>query len=239
MTRSSAAEVPNHLPLGPIVDPLPSGRPPARLPMEGRYVRLEPLIDASATAALHGPANAPEIREALWAYMSYGPFADLAAFATWMESCAASAVDPIWYLVIDRADGRPKGMVSYLNIRPAQGVIEVGHIWYLPETQKTRLPTEAMALMFAHAIDELGYRRMEWKCNDLNEGSKRAALRLGFKSEGVFRQHMIVKGRNRDTAWFAFTDADWRASLRAAYERWLRPENFDERGRQRERLNTP
>ena len=140
--------------------------------------------------------------------------------------------DPLFFAIIEQASGKASGMASYLNIVPDMGCIEIGHIWFAPPLQKTRAATEAIFLMMRHVFDDLGYRRLEWKCNALNEASMRAARRFGFTYEGTFRQHMVVKGRNRDTAWFALLDREWPA-VRAAFERWLAPENFDGQGRQR------
>jgi RimJ/RimL family protein N-acetyltransferase len=222
-------------PIGPVVDRLHEARPPERQTMAGRRVRLEPIdpeVHAQSLYALsHGPGMAW-----LWDYMAHGPFADLADFTGWLEGCAATA-DPLSFAVIDLQGERAAGMASYMNIVPADGRIEVGQIWYAPPIQRTPLPTEAMFLMFTRVFDELGYRRLEWKCNDLNEPSKQAARRLGFTYEGTFRQHMIVKGRNRDTAWFSMLDSEWPA-VRANMERWLAPENFDPDGRQRVPLST-
>lgn len=222
-------------PVGAVVDPLRQARLPERLPMAGNRVRLEPIdpeVHAESLYALShgGPGDAW-----LWDYMAYGPFADLADFTGWLDGCGRSA-DPLFFAVIDQHNDQAAGMTGFMNIVPADGRIEVGQIWYAPPVQKTPLPTEAMFLMFGRVFDELGYRRLEWKCNDLNEPSKQAARRLGFTYEGTFRQHMIVKGRNRDTAWFSMLDHEWPA-VRANMERWLAPDNFDGEGRQRTSLS--
>ena len=158
-----------------------------------------------------------------------------ADFAPWIEK-AATSEDPLFFAVIDRATGRAEGRQSLLRIDPAYGVIEIGHILGGAAIARTQIATEALYLFAAYVFDTLGYRRFEWKCNSLNEPSKRAAERFGFTSEGVFHQHMVQKGRNRDTAWFAMTDGDWHSHLRAGYEVWLRPENFDAEGRQKDKL---
>ena len=158
-------------------------------------------------------------------------FRTRAAFAAWLAERARSD-DPLFFAIIEQASGKASGMASYLNIVPDMGCIEIGHIWFAPPLQKTRAATEAIFLMMRHVFDDLGYRRLEWKCNALNEASMRAARRFGFTYEGTFRQHMVVKGRNRDTAWFSLLDREWPA-VRAAFERWLAPENFDAEGRQR------
>jgi RimJ/RimL family protein N-acetyltransferase len=218
-------------PVGPPVEPLPSGRSPERRALEGTHVRLEPVDGAAHAASLHALSHARPEDAALWTYLAYGPFADEAAFAGWLAGCARSE-DPLFFAVIDRASGQASGMASYLNIVPAMGCIEIGHIWFAPPLQRTRAATEAIFLMCRHVFDDLGYRRLEWKCNALNEASIAAARRFGFTYEGTFRQHMVVKGRNRDTAWFSILDREWPAIL-AAFERWLHPDNFDAAGRQR------
>src|SRR4029453_7310933 len=168
-------------------------------------------------------------------YLAYGPFADQCAFERWLAERAAS-IDPLFFAVIDRQSGQASGIASYLNIVPAMGRIEIGHIWFARPLQKTRGATEAIFLMMRHVFDDLGYRRLEWKCNALNEASMRAARRFGFPYEGTFRQHMVVKGRNRDTAWFSLLDREW-PSVHEAFERWLAPDNFDRAGRQRTALS--
>ncbi len=152
------------------------------------------------------------------------------------SSSGRARLIPLFFAVVEQASGVAAGMASWLNIVPANGTIEIGHIWFAPALQRTRAASEAIFLMMRHAFEELGYRRLEWKCDALNQGSMRAARRFGFSYEGTFRQHMIVKGRNRDTAWFALLDRDW-PQQRAAFERWLAPDNFDEDGRQRVALS--
>src|SRR5262249_52660726 len=185
-------------------------------------------------ADLFDLSHGPQGDAAIWIYMGYGPFADLAAFTTWLVDRAASA-DPLFYSVIDRETGRAAGMTSFLRIVPADGVIETGHIWYAPVLQDTRQSTEAIFLMAAYAFDTLGNRRFEWKCNARNTPSRVAATRLGFTFEGIFRQHMIIKQRNRDTAWYAMIDRDWPA-IKSAFESWLDPTNFDSTGREKKKL---
>lgn len=215
------------------VDPTPRSRPQRRS-FTGRLVLLRPIDPARDAAPLYASSHPPAADETLWAYMSVGPFADADTMRHWLEGCAGSK-DPFYYTVVDRRCGTPRGMAAFMRIKPEHAVIEVGSIWYAPEIQRTALPTEAMYLMFRHAFDELRYRRLEWKCNTLNAASRQAALRLGFGFEGIFRQHMIIKGRNRDTAWFALLDREWPA-VRAAMEAWLAPDNVDGDGRQRRRL---
>lgn len=223
-------------PIGdPVVDWRPRPRPP-RLAVEGRYCRIEPLDPRRHAAALFA-ANAGDAEGRIWTYLPYGPFDGLDDYARWLEAeCLGD--DPLFHAVVDLSDDMPAGVASYLRIDPAMGSIEVGHINYAPRLQGTRAATEAMYLMMRRAFDELGYRRYEWKCDSLNERSRRSAERLGFRFEGVFRQAAVYKGRNRDTAWYSIVDGEWPAR-RAAFEAWLDPGNFDEAGRQRRRLSDP
>ena len=216
-----------HLPHGP-------GAPrPERSALDGRYARLEPLDPARHGADLLASAQQPGGNDR-FLYLFEEPPADAAAFQPWLEEAAASA-DPLFFAVVDKRTGRAEGRQALMRIDSAQGVIEIGHILWGPAIARSRIATEALHLSAAHVFDALGYRRFEWKCNNLNEPSKRAAQRFGFMPEGVFRQHMVQKGRNRDTAWFAMTDGDW-PRLKAGYEAWLRPENFDANGQQRSSL---
>jgi RimJ/RimL family protein N-acetyltransferase len=208
---------------------VPPRRPDAAV-IAGTYVQLERLDPDAHAADLH---RAFAGHDALWDYMPYGPFKSAAAYHRWARETAMGD-DPVFYAIRDLATGRCGGVASYLRIAPEAGSIEVGHICIAPEMQRGRAATEAMFRMMQWAF-EAGYRRYEWKCNALNMASRRAALRLGFSYEGVFRQAAVVKGRNRDTAWFAAIDAEWSA-LKAAYQAWLVPSNFDADGRQRERL---
>ena len=201
--------------------------------MEGRLCRLEPLDPERHAAALHA-ANALDGGGRNWTYLPYGPFETFEDYRAWMEGTCRGD-DPLFYAVVDPLTGGATGVASYLRIDPANGSIEVGHINYSPLLQRTPAATEAMYLMMKRAFD-LGYRRYEWKCNALNGPSCAAAERLGFTFEGVFRQAAVVKGRNRDTAWYSVIDGEWPA-LRDAFTRWLDPSNFDGRGRQRTRLS--
>ncbi len=211
---------------------------PAQVPrhtvLSGSTVRLVPVDPAQHAAALFGAAQGSGADPHLWDYMPVGPFHDGAALAVWLESIAGSC-DPLFFTIIDERIAQPVGMVSYLRITPVHGVIEIGNIWFGHSIQRTRQATEVIYLLARHVFDDLGYRRLEWKCDALNARSRRAAERFGFCFEGLFRQHMVVKGRNRDTAWFAMQDRDW-PRIRAAFERWLHPENFDSNGRQRRSL---
>jgi RimJ/RimL family protein N-acetyltransferase len=178
-------------------------------------------------------ANALDTEGRMWTYLAYGPFPDEASYTAWIVDRETST-DPLFFAYVEQAQRRPVGVGSYLRIDPPNGVIEVGHLAYSPLLQRTIAATEAMYLMMRHAF-ELGYRRYEWKCNAINLGSRRAAERLGFTFEGVFRQHMVYKGRNRDTAWYSIVDAEW-PRVRSGFERWLAPGNFDASGRQRRTL---
>ncbi len=203
-------------------------RPPAT-PMQGRSCRLEPLDLNRHGQALYQAFGHSE-DNGNWTYLPYGPFASLNEFLDWMRDCALGE-DPLFHAVIDPDSGEAVGMASYLRIAPDQGSIEVGHIHFSPLMQRTPLATEAMYLMMERVFDELGYRRYEWKCDALNERSRRAALRLGFSFEGIFRQMMVLKGRNRDSAWFSIIDQEW-PKTKQAYQQWLSPANFDRDGRQ-------
>ncbi len=214
--------------------PLPDWTPPPRptgTTMQGRLVRLE-RMDADAHAAdLHRAYGG---HDALWTYLPYGPFASAASYHRWAKDVAMGS-DPLFWVLRSLDTGHCGGVASYLRITPEAGSIEVGHICLAPEIARTAAWTEAMYLMMDWAF-RAGYRRYEWKCDALNLASRRAAQRLGFSFEGVFRQATVVKGRNRDTAWFSVIDREWPA-LREAYAAWLDPRNFDAQGRQRERLS--
>ncbi|MBK8648450.1 MAG: GNAT family N-acetyltransferase [Gemmatimonadetes bacterium] len=218
--------------VGPPVSDHPAPRP-VHVTLEGRFGRLRPIDPARDTARLYALSHGAE-REALWAYLFTGPYADPQDFEAHVVTIAASLHDPVYWAVADRNDDAV-GWLSLMRIDTRHRVIEVGSILYTPAMQRTALATEAQYLLARHVFDDLGYRRYEWKCNDLNAPSKRSAARFGFTYEGLFRQHMLVKGRNRDTAWFAMLDHEWPAK-KAAYERWLAPGNFDADGRQRTRL---
>jgi RimJ/RimL family protein N-acetyltransferase len=211
---------------------------PARRPrhetLRGARVRLEPLDPDRHAEDLFAAAQGEGADPLVWRYLGYGPFADVPELHAWLSDHAASE-DPLFLAVVDEATGRAGGVVSFLRIEPAHGVIEIGHIWFGGQLQRTPLVTEAIYLLARHAFDDLGNRRLEWKCDAANARSRRAAERFGFTYEGIFRQHMVVKGANRDTAWFALLDGDWPAA-RAAFEAWLDDANFDGDGRQRRRL---
>jgi RimJ/RimL family protein N-acetyltransferase len=206
-------------------------RRPERAGLEGETVRLEPVDPGRHAVDLF---RASDGAPALWDYLAYGPFENRHVFTEWLKERAASE-DPLFFAVVDRASGHAQGMASLMRIVPEHGVIEIGHIWFAPVLQRTRQATEAIYLLARHAFDDLGYRRFEWKCDSLNQPSRRAAERFGFVYEGVFRQHMVIKDRNRDTAWFSILDGEWPVA-RAAFEAWLAPENFDGEGQQRRSL---
>ncbi|WP_421145467.1 GNAT family N-acetyltransferase [Aeromonas dhakensis] len=219
----------------PVGAPLPDWRGaefPPRRTLNGWGCRLEPLEPER-----HGPGLWQAFSAdngAMWTYLTTGPYAEEADMLVWLRECAAKT-DPQFYTIFDEDGEQPLGLASYLRIDPLAGSIEVGWLHFSPALQRSRLATAAMALMMANAF-ALGYRRYEWKCNALNKPSWQAALRLGFSYEGTFRQSRVDKGRTRDTAWFSVIDSEWPA-LQACFARWLAPDNFDERGRQRLRLS--
>jgi RimJ/RimL family protein N-acetyltransferase len=227
----------HHNELGqPIGFPLPGWKAPPRPPrtaMAGRTCRVEPLDPARHAEDLHR-ANSLDPTHRNFTYLSIGPFDTFEAYRAWMTSASRSE-DPLFHAIVDAATGKAAGIASYMRIDTANGVIEVGNLNYSPLLQRKPAATEAMYLMMKRAF-ELGYRRYEWKCDALNAASRAAALRLGFSFEGVFRQAVVYKGRNRDTAWYAAIDREW-PELERAYLRWLDPANFDGQGRQRERLS--
>lgn len=200
-------------------------RAPRRRPLDGRFVRLEPVDAARHAEPLWRAANdGSEEADRVWSYLPFGPFDGPAEMRSWAELCARSD-DPLVFTVVSHASG-PIGMTSFMSIDPAMRHLEVGGIWYAPAAQRTEANTEAAYLMLREAFEELGYRRVEWKCDTLNERSRAAALRLGFTFEGVFRRHMVVKGRNRDTAWFSVIQDEWPV-VRDALERWLDADRAD------------
>jgi len=208
-------------------------QPPRRITLEGQYTRLEPLDPVQHLEDLWQRVGGAEHAQ-LWTWMPYGPYLSKEALLADLQA-KASTSDPLFFAILDRAAGHALGMASLMRIDPKHGVIEVGGILFSPELQKSRIATEAMYLLARHIFEDLGNRRYEWKCNSLNEPSRRAALRLGFQFEGIFRQHMVTKGQNRDTVWFSMLDTEWPAR-KQEFERWLAPENFSPDGVQLSRL---
>ncbi len=206
---------------------------PQREALEGRYVRLEPLSPSAHADGLFEATNVPDAM-VRFRWLPDDPPSDRLAFQAWIEQ-ASTSDDPLYFALIDNATGQIVGRQSFLQIEPAHGSVEVGHVYWGPHVSRRPGATEALFLFAELVFDRLGYRRFEWKCNDRNEPSKRAALRFGFKFEGVFRQHMVLKGETRDTAWFSIIDSEWPA-LRRGYCDWLDPANFDVNGQQRRRL---
>jgi len=225
--------VPEDPPLGEPVDWVPA-RAPEREPLRGGSVLVRPVDprgDAEALfAASHGPAGDP----AIWTYLPYGPYG-CAADLREVYDAAQGAADPILFAICPLPAERPLGVAAYLNINPASGTIEIGHVWFAAALQRTTPASEAIFLLARHAFDDLGYRRLEWKCNSLNAASRRAAERFGFTFEGIFRKHMVTKGRSRDSAWYSITDDEWPA-VRSGFQAWLAPGNRAPEGSQRRTL---
>jgi RimJ/RimL family protein N-acetyltransferase len=208
---------------------------PARTVLTGTSVRLEPLDAARHTVPLYRAGHDSEAALQSWQFLPWGPFPTETALRDQLQVFAAQ-LERIFYAICDATTGQAVGMATYLDIQPLGGVIEIGGIWFAPEFARTRGATEALFLMLGYAMDDLGYRRMQWRCNALNTKSRNAARRLGFRFEGIWYNHMIVKGRNRDTAWYSILDTEWPA-IRAALGDWLDPTNFDADGSQRRSLS--
>ena len=202
--------------------------------LEGRHVRLRPVDPTADAEALYAESHPPDGDPGMWTYLFAGPYPDAAALRDALAGDARSE-DPLVLTLVTLPDEHPAGIASYMRIKPGHGVIEIGGIWFGASLRQSTAAAEAIYLLAANAFDELGYRRLEWKCDALNRASRRAAERFGFRFEGVFRRHMVIKGRNRDTAWYAITDDEWPA-VRDGFEAWLATENFDQAGRQRRRL---
>ena len=223
------------LPVGRALEWTPAAAPP-RSALAGTRVLLEPLDAGRDADALYAASHAPGGDPAIWTYLPDGPYASAAQMRRALQEREGSS-DPLFMTIVRRADDRPLGACAFMRIVPEHGVIEIGHIWFAAELQRTAAATEAIHLLATRAFDELGYRRLEWKCDALNARSRRAAARFGFAYEGTFRDHMVVKGRNRDTAWYAMTREDWPA-VDAGFRAWLDEGNFDAAGRQRDTLGT-
>jgi RimJ/RimL family protein N-acetyltransferase len=220
-------------PLGPEVDWTPVERPgPTEL--RGEHILLRPVEPSRDAEPLYAVSHPPDGDAAIWTYLPDGPYEspeELGKMLGW----AATSDDPLYFALVDRRDDRPVGQASYLRMKPEFGTIEIGHIWFGVTLQRTTAATEAIYLLARHVFDDLGYRRLEWKCNALNGPSRRAAERFGFTFEGIFRNHQVIKGHNRDTAWYGMTDDDW-PRVRTGFQAWLDSANFDGEGRQRRSL---
>lgn len=220
------------LSVGPPVETT-EGLEPEPVTLAGAFIQVTPLVAGDHAQDLFAEVGRPEAAP-LWTHMKDGPFPDRATFDDNMRA-KQTARDPLFFALIETTHGRCQGHAALMRIDPPNRVIEIGNIMFGPALQRSRAATEAMYLLARYVFETLGYRRYEWKCDDLNASSKRAAARLGFTFEGVFRQHMIVKGRNRDTAWFSMLDHEWPAR-KQAFDTWLAAENFDADGRQKTSL---
>lgn len=221
----------------PVGDPVERSRVAGafeRKTLRGKSVTLFPLDAGTHGQDLYASFAVTDPENRLWTYMSSGPFADEAAFLNWLDPLEHSA-DPLFYTIVPASSDKPEGMASFMRMDAANRVAEIGNIWFAPSLQRTRAATEVIFLMMRHVLETQSSRRLEWKCNALNAPSRRAAERFGFSFEGIFLNHMIVKGRNRDTAWFAIIEEDW-PSISAAFETWLADDNFDEHGHQKQKL---
>lgn len=225
--------MPTDDPLGARLDWTPAELP-SRQQLRGSHVLLRPLDAAADAESLYAVSHPPDGDPAIWTYLFDGPYQSpdhLRQALTWAES----SDDPLSFTLVRLVDGQPLGLASYLRMTPEHGSIEIGNIWFGLPLQRTTAATEAIYLLARHAFDQLGYRRLEWKCNALNAPSRRAAERFGFNFEGIFRHHLVVKGRNRDTAWYAIVDHEW-PPIRTGFEAWLAADNFDSDGVQKQPL---
>jgi RimJ/RimL family protein N-acetyltransferase len=220
---------------GESLQKMPSGLIPARLKLEGFEVALEPLDPSVHCAGLYRASHESDQATKIWTYLPWGPWPNESEFRQFLAGCAAS-FDKIWYVFRKGDSAEFKGMACYMDIQPTQGAIEIGGIWFAPDMQRTRAATEALFLMLDHAMTNLSYRRMQWRCNALNQKSRDAAIRLGFKYEGTFYNHMIFKGMNRDTAWYSLLDSDW-LEVRSIIKGWLSLDNFDNHGKAKSSLS--
>jgi len=201
---------------------------PGRIPMKGKLVSLEPQNADDHAAELYEAGHSTDEGLRIWDYLTYGPWLDVDSYRSTLRA-QSSSFDPIFYTIRSNETDKACGQASFLDINAQNGVIEIGHIWLGPTLQKTAGGTEALFLMLCAAMDDLGYRRMQWRCNSLNERSRNAARRLGFRFEGIFYNHLIFKGKNRDTAWYSILDDEW-PEVRSIINTWLHPDNFDENG---------
>ncbi|CAN5729281.1 GNAT family protein [soil metagenome] len=216
--------------------PLPPAVLPSRTAIEGRSATVEPLDARKHGSELYAASHDRTDAEQIWTYLPYGAFPSLDSYEVWLRSCSA-APDPLFFAIRDHETGKASGLASLMSIEPLHGSIEIGHIMLGLPLQNTVAGTEGLYLLMKHAMDDLGNRRLEWKCDAMNEPSRRAARRLGFAFEGVFDQHRIVKGRNRDTAWYSILDSEW-PQIQVCFAHWLDRANFDENGRQKTSLST-
>jgi RimJ/RimL family protein N-acetyltransferase len=228
-------EQPFPRPLSGRLVPTPNCLVPSRSPLVGRYVRWEPLNPTIHAAELYQAGHGSDQALRIWEYLPFGPWPDEVAFLAWLRDQAAT-FDHIWFALRPHKSEQAEGMASYLDIHPLDGVIEIGGIWFGTELQRTRPATEALFLLLSYAMDDLGYRRMQWRCNSLNVKSRNAARRLGFRFEGIFHNHMVSKGRNRDTAWYSILDDEW-PEVREIIKAWLSDHNFDAVGNARRSLS--
>jgi len=219
MNRDDDNKPNEDLPLGELLENYEPTQPPAAKLYQGRYVELRPVDPQNDVADLYKNSHGSEAKNRVWTYMPFGPFADETVMQQWLNDCKASQ-DPLFLTVRSIEHSRHVGVVSFLNIIPPMRCLELGNIWYSPLVHHTKVNTETIYLMLSEGFDELNYRRVEWKCDALNARSRAAALRLGFSFEGIFRQHYIIKRRNRDTAWFAMLDAEW-PGIKTNMQRWL------------------
>jgi len=226
----------NEWPMGELVERNHSVETFGREVIKGKLVSLDPLDARAHGVDLYASFAESDPEDRIWTYMSQGPFAGERAFRSWLDPIEQSS-DPLFYTIIPDSSKKPEGMASFMRMDSTNGVAEIGNIWFAPCLQRTRAATEAIFLTMGHVLDTQSCRRLEWKCNALNAPSHRAAERFGFRFEGIFHNHMIVKGRNRDTAWFAIIEEDW-PPIRDAFEVWLADDNFDDGGIQKQSLGT-
>ena len=225
MSRKYDIQLSEDLPLGELVENYEPSRPPDAKLYQGRYVELRPVDPRKDVADLYENSHGSNAKNRIWTYMAYGPFPDETAMQNWLSDCKASN-DPLFLTVKSIDHNQCMGVVSFLNILPQMRCLELGNIWYSPIVHNTKINTETLFLMLSEAFDGLKYRRVEWKCDALNARSRAAASRLGFSFEGIFRQHYIIKRRNRDTAWFAMLDSDW-PDVKSNMNRWLYSDKND------------
>jgi len=197
-----------------------SWNPPSPIDLNGRFVTLRPLVPSRDASVLHSISHGSPEKEAIWSHLIYGPFASTGEMGSYYSEVLSRGVDPLLWTVFSNDGGKQIGTTAFLNIDPGHGRAEIGHVWFTPAVHRTKANTESQYLLLKYLFDDLGYRRAEWKCDSLNHPSRTAAARMGFTFEGRFRQHMFVRGKNRDTDWFAMTDKEW-PRCRVNFEKWL------------------